>query len=706
MVTPPYSDPVRDAGASAFAEAAKQAVELEQLRLTLDFLSDSLRQRVRTQGNWSIGAEGERAVVRTLMDLTSSGWHMLPDRRWPRTRSANIDLLLVGPGGVFVADVKSWSDGTFSEGRLWHGDVDAQEHVDKVLRQAEAVEDVLVSVGVPSSELAALLILARDRGREAMLGRVHVLTQDALLRYLLRRGARLAPETVDAVAAALDKACPRMPQVTPPPRPRTAHVSPVNQPPLISTEEINRTLWNLAVEGPMESWMTWLHPSQARIASRRLSGPARIRGTAGTGKSVVALLRARHLAAHGRRVLFTSYLRNLAPINRSLLTRMAPDDAQHVEFATVHAVALGYVHGSIPPYHQDVADTCFARAWAHVRRSSPLTELGVPWEYWKAEIARVIKGRSVKTFQQYATLQRVGRRTPLQPRHREAVWELYERYQHLLRQQGICDADDVVLAARDVLQEAPKEDYDAVIVDEVQDLTCVALQMLHALVGDRPDGLLLVGDGQQSIYPGGCSLAEAGISVVGRSSILQRNYRNRAEILRYALSLIDDDDFDDLDGVSQHGRRVIEIEHDGGEVVIDRSGEEEALVRHLQRLHVERGVRYGDMAVLVPHQSGVSRSCSQLREHGLPFVHLTTYDGAPCEAVKVGTVHRAKGLDFAHVSVPDTDQLSAARRPGESDDAYQERRLLERRQLYVALTRARDSVWLAGLDPVNDDADA
>jgi superfamily I DNA/RNA helicase len=108
-----------------------------------------------------------------------------------------------------------------------------------------------------------------------------------------------------------------------------------------------------------------------------------------------------------------------------------------------------------------------------------------------------------------------------------------------------------------------------VIVDEVQDLTCVALQMLHALVGDRPDGLLLVGDGQQSIYPGGCSLAEAGICVVGRSSILQRNYRNRAEILRYALSFIDDDDFDDLDGVSQRGRRVIEMEDDGGEVVID-----------------------------------------------------------------------------------------------------------------------------------------
>ena len=114
-----------------------------------------------------------------------------------------------------------------------------------------------------------------------------------------------------------------MPQV-PLPRRNSAQAVPATQPVLLSTEEINRTLWNLAVEGPIVPWMTWLHPSQARMASRRFSGPARIRGTAGAGESVVALHRARHLAAHGRRVLFTSYLKNLAPINRSLLARNGP----------------------------------------------------------------------------------------------------------------------------------------------------------------------------------------------------------------------------------------------------------------------------------------------------------------------------------------------------------------------------------------------
>ena len=64
------------------------------------------------------------------------------------------------------------------------------------------------------------------------------------------------------------------------------------------------------------------------------------------------------------------------------------------------------------------------------------------------------------------------------------------------------------------------------IVDEVQDLSCVGLELLHELRTREADGLLLVGDGQQSIYPGGFTLAEAGISVVGRSVVLDRNYRN------------------------------------------------------------------------------------------------------------------------------------------------------------------------------------
>jgi superfamily I DNA/RNA helicase len=69
------------------------------------------------------------------------------------------------------------------------------------------------------------------------------------------------------------------------------------------------------------------------------------------------------------------------------------------------------------------------------------------------------------------------------------------------------------------------------------------------------------------------------------------------------------------------------------------------------------------------------------------------YDGTSCEKVKVGTYHRVKSLDFAHVCIPDRNRFPGPQRPSESTDAFRERTQFERRQMYVAITRARDSVW-------------
>ncbi|WP_241831076.1 UvrD-helicase domain-containing protein [Parafrankia soli] len=277
--------------------------------------------------------------------------------------------------------------------------------------------------------------------------------------------------------------------------------------------------------------------------------------------------------------------------------------------------------------------------------------------YWKDEIATVIKGRGLTEFAQYAKLARVGRSTPLQPTHRRAVWDLYERYEQLRVERGVLDRDDVLPRARDLVRESSDTRYDAVIVDEVQDLTCVGLQMLHAFVGDRPDGLLVVGDGQQSIYPGGFTLAEAGVAVVGRSTVLARNYRNRERILRYAQAVLADDSFEDLDGVRERGRREIDVERPGGEIhevtVSGETAQDAALCDHLVEFRQHRNVRYGDMAVLVPTNDAERRWLRVLTERGIPAVSLMNYDGTTCEAVKVGTYFRAKSLDFAHVCIPD-----------------------------------------------------
>ncbi len=472
---------------------------------------------------------------------------------------------------------------------------------------------------------------------------------------------------------------------------------------LLSRKELWSALEEAARREPIESWMTWLHPLQARQVNREFSGPSRIRGGAGTGKTVVALHRANYLASRGRRVLFTSFVTTVPAVNKALFARLTQGRPKKVTFMTVDALAGRWLRTERIPGRVDSqgATACFEQAWQSAGEGSSLPTLIQDKKYWRDEIGTVIKGRDLANFDEYARLARVGRRTPLSPAHRTEVWRLYETYQGLLAERRILDWADAMRIARDLARDraaaGADTGFDAVIVDEVQDLTCVGLQFLHALVGDRPDGLLIVGDGQQSIYAGSFTLAEAGILVVGRSTVLSRNYRNGGRILRYALAVVAGDRYNDLDSDPVAGSRDLEAARPGGTVVEATGGrvtQGARMCAHIQKLHREEGVRYGDMAVLAPGNTAAARWRKVLVSGGVPVIALEEYKGTPCDQVKVGTFHRAKGLEFAWVFIPDRHAYPRARLPHESDDAYRERAELERRVLFVAMTRARDGLWL------------
>jgi hypothetical protein len=777
--TPPDATPEPNRPPSALGRAVQLGLDIDGVQRQIIHLEQVLSVLRRQQENWAAGARGEQSVVQVLVGMDDARWHVLPDRRWPGTRRANIDVILVGHGGVFVVDVKNWREATVSDGRLLRGDADAADHLEKLADQTVAVEEVLVAAGLPPTEVVPMLVLAGRRNIRHQLGRIVLLGEQDLARDLARRGARLSAKLVERVKEELDRGCPPMPQDEPPPeslpapaRPaasiprrgrRPVHgairstpatsstpavsLTPVTSPPpvaspsalgtpftatpatsaqrsapaatlaeqeeLFSRDELWQELLDAAGREPIEGWMTWLHPTQARLTSRSSSGPARIRGAAGTGKTVVALHRAKYLAARGNRVLFTTLVNSLGPVYQALMARMAPEHVHRIEFLNVHAVANRCLkeNGETRKYDEKAAATRFWLAWAQVGQHSELARLGLSHEYWKAEIFDVIKSRGLTDVEQYARLSRVGRSTPLQPVHRRAVWTLFERYEFLREERRLLDSGDVLRLARDLVRAqvaaGDKSRYDAVIVDEVQDLGCVGVQFLHAFVGDRRDGLLLVGDGQQTIYPGGFTLAEAGISVVGRSTVLTRNYRNRENILRYAQAVVGDDSFDDLDGVQERGRREVEVVQPGGEVheitVTDEAVQESALCAHLTRLHTERDARFGDMAVLAPTKAEAAAWLRVLGRNGIPAISLEGYDGQGSASVKVGTYHRAKSLDFTHVALPDRNRFPRPQQPSESDDGFRERLRLERRRLFVAITRARDTLW-AGIRPTTPDS--
>jgi hypothetical protein len=718
-------------------------LDIDCVHRQLATLTQLLRELRGRQNRFRVGALGEQRVVRVLVDMVDTNWTVLPDRHWPGSRRANIDVLLAGPGGVFVIDVKNWRDVRVEDGRLWRGQAPADEAVEKLRGQTEAVRNVLVEEGLAPDEVVPLLVLTGRRNARARLGEIQVLGELDLSLDLLRRGIRLTAAHVEQVVAALEVGCPpataadTVAAPTAALLPRSPNPSPVGgdgdavaadggesvatatpgpaegghasiggrpEPPLdepLDVEQVWAALVEAAAAEPIETWMTWLHPTQARLVTRTWNGPARIRGAAGTGKTVVALHRARRLAEHGQKVLFTSFVRSLGPVFRGLFTRLAPDHAGHVEFLSVHQVAVRILRQAGVPVRLDAAalDTCWNLAWGAARRDGVLDSLGQSPGYWRDEIAHVIKGRGITDFAAYATLNRVGRHTPLHPVHREAVWRLYTDYDRRRTDRGLIDWQDVLTQALHTLHsETITLTWDAVIVDEVQDLTSTGLQLLHTIAGDGPDGLLMVGDGQQSVYPGGFTLAEAGITVTGRAVVLDRNYRNRADILHHALAMLGDDTYNDLDPTPANPRRQVHTTRPGGMIVHaladNPASLQKDLIRHLHHLREDHDARYGDAAVLVATNNASRRWHHTLITAGLPAIDLTDYDGHPTDAIKVGTFQRSKGLDFAHVLIPDADRTPAPRRPHESDDAYTERARQERRHLYVAITRARDTLWL------------
>ena len=457
---------------------------------------------------------------------------------------------------------------------------------------------------------------------------------------------------------------------------------------------------------PIEDWMVYLDPSQKSLVERRFNGPARIRGAAGTGKTVVALHRARVAArVHtDSRVLFTTFIRSIPPVLEHVFHRFAPDEATRVEFKSLHSWALGQLGKAGRPMNVDLGRTNHAWKKACDRiltTGSPLTRAGLTTSYLREEIDWIVKGRGFTSPDGYFALQRSGRGTPLSRELRTQVWQLYEAYENELRRAGVHDFNDVLISAYQLVrQHGTTPPYTAVIVDEAQDLTEIGIRLLHAAAGKNDDGLLIVGDGQQSIYPGGFSLASLGIDVRGRAARLTRNYRNTRQVLEAALDVVRDQPYDDGDETPEpKGSREVEAIRDGPAPA--RNGFDDiddhnlALAADIEGA-VDAGCGPGDVAILVPTNKMVTEYASAISAIGLTTQKLDQYEGRPNAHVKVGTYQRAKGLEFKRVYLPrlDVAGLGEKRRHGEDDETYAERIALLRRQLFVAMTRARDVLWL------------
>jgi superfamily I DNA/RNA helicase len=508
--------------------------------------------------------------------------------------------------------------------------------------------------------------------------------------------------------------------------------APADPPDAIDTEDITRAMRRtpskvLFVEDSDElkrilehsfaAWRTFLHPAQRKIAyAPKFAGPVQVTGGAGTGKTVTALHRAAHLARQalgqlpadgGAKppILITTYTKNLADAldgQFSLLTGLSDADTARdlrgqVEILNVDRLANQVVSrsrgGSLAPIDdRDLLDIWAAAAEKAGAAFSP-TFLNREWR-------QVILAQGLSGEDAYLTCSRAGQGTPLGKTQRRQVWQVTQQVEAELRGQGRDTFLQLAEEAARVLREAPAPPYRHVIIDEAQDLHPAQWRLLRAAVAPGPDDLFIVGDPHQRIYGNTVSLAKLAINVRGRSRRLTVNYRTTQEILALAVRTLGmgpiaglDDEADTLDGYRspRNGRRPKVIP------ASTREAELAALVRQV-RSWLDDGIE--PHAIGVAARSGhVHRAAStELSRAGIPTVSLSAKSSK--NAVRVGTMHGMKGLEFQAVAVigvcegivPAPNAVTP-----ESEDPLTHAQDLQRERclLFVACTRARDHLYVS-----------
>lgn len=480
--------------------------------------------------------------------------------------------------------------------------------------------------------------------------------------------------------------------------------------------------------GDFGAWRIFLHPEQRKYVEKTYSGPFRLSGGAGTGKTVVLVHRARRLSTEApeKRIVLTTFTTNLADALRESLAALDPTIVQAkklgesgVHIAGVDAMAAAVIRQAGQDIEAAVTvvlgDTRHATnsrtpngRWGTVvaAAKSELSPSLANDNFLESEYLSVVLPNRIHRVEEYLKVRRPGRGVALDRSKRQQVWDLFAAYRAQNRLDGTLDfAEASAVAAAHLELTGPVADH--VLVDEGQDLSPLQWQMLRAMVAEGVDDMFIAEDSHQRIYGRRVVLGRHGVRIVGRSQRLTLNYRTTAQNLRYALSILDGGDYIDLEEVpevagyrsarSGPAPKITEVESLADEL--------KAITSQIEAWRKD-GAEWESIAVLVPDKFQRQRVVKSLTEDEVPAREIDKEK--PVEnRVSVMTMHRAKGTEFPRVILGGHGQAGAAEQERLDLMSGEERAdaaLRSRSLVYVAVTRARDEVcvvqrpWFATIE--------
>ena len=463
------------------------------------------------------------------------------------------------------------------------------------------------------------------------------------------------------------------------------------------------------LSGSWEKWQSFLHPDQQAIVDAHYEGPVRISGSAGTGKTIVALHRVSHLlrVADDTRVLLATISPALAGFLHARLRKLLADKprlGERVEVCALDDYAQRLYRIHLGEFQ--LADRAQVSEWITEACKASGDPKLKPL-FLQNEWDDVIDAQQLATLELYQGAERLGRKVRLSAERKAALWSVFAQVWSKLQAGGLLTQAGVYHRLNAHLETLRASPVEHVVVDECQDLNQGQVRFLAVLSRGRPDGLFLTGDIGQRIFQQPFSWKSQGIDLRGRTKTLRINYRTSQQIRKTADRLLDRTL---LDADGERVDRDKTISAFGGPyptlATYDTPEDEAAAVAGFLQERVSEGVRPHEMAIMVRDAQGLLRAAEAAKRAGLPAVVLDQRLATQAGSINLSTMHLAKGLEFRAVAVmgcdddviPSPSRLAGISDPGDLREAYD----LERHLLYVACTRARDHLMVSGVNPASE----
>lgn len=473
-------------------------------------------------------------------------------------------------------------------------------------------------------------------------------------------------------------------------------------------EELER-----ALDFPWEKWTVFLHPAQRQWVERDYTGPARISGSAGTGKTIVALHRAVHLARQNpdSRVLLATFSETLASALATKLQNLIsnqPRLAERLEVQSMSAIGarLYAAHWGKPKL---ASQAQIVRVLLDAAKADTTLKFGQ--RFLLGEWNDLVDAWQLKTWEAYKDVKRLGRKTRLSESQRLALWTVFEHTQEALKQAGLITQSEMFSRLAEKAATLPHQPFDFVVVDEAQDVSIAQLKFLAAVSTSRgqvrPNSLFFAGDLGQRIFQQPFSWKSLGVDIRGRSRTLHINYRTSHQIRAQADQLLGPD-VTDVDGNCEDRRGTVSV-FNGPAPEIRSFKSEVAECKAVTAWILDRakdGLAPHELGVFVRSDAQIPRAVAAVTAAGMPFNVLDEHVETTNGQASVCTMHLAKGLEFRAVVVmacddeviPLQERVEAVTDEADIEEVYN----TERNLLYVACTRARDRLLVTSADPASE----